>query len=134
MLLPILVKNSVSPSRNATSVYNMYKPRKLNISHYVVLVRDINSRMAQMQHLFDENQQLDKSELVNSLANKAPRSHKVMLIYQGFNPETGYLETFVEHCKRSETTNNIAGAKLATSDKDNETNRKKNRTKFKERD
>ena len=53
-----------------------------------------------------------------------------MLINQGFNPETSTLETFVEHCKRVETTNDIAGAKFAASDEDREP-RRKNRTKTK---
>ena len=73
---------------------------------------------------------LDESELVYSLANKALRSHKAMLIAQGFNPETTTLETFVEHCKGAETTNDIAGAKFAASDEDSEP-RKKKRTKTK---
>ena len=50
-----------------------------------------------MPPLFDKNQQLEEYELVDSLANKAPRSHKAMLISQGFNPVTGYLENFVDH-------------------------------------
>ena len=66
--------------------YKMEKPRKLAIRQCVVLVRGLNSRMAQMPHLFNDNQQLDESELVDSLAKKAPRSHKAMLILQGFNP------------------------------------------------
>ena len=82
----------------------MEKPHKLTTGQYVGLVRDIDSRMAQMSPLFDKYQQLDKSELVNSIANKAPRSHKAMLISQGFNPETRYLETFVEHWERAENT------------------------------
>ena len=97
----------------------MEKPRKLTTSQYVGLVCDLNSRMArmaQMPPLFDENQQLDKSELVDSLANKAPKIHKAMLIYQGFNPETGDLATFVEHCKRSEIMDNIAVATFSVSD------------------
>ena len=53
-----------------------------------------------------------------------------MLISQGFYPETATLETFVEHCKRAETTDNIAGAKFAASDEDSEPRRKK-RTKTK---
>ena len=53
--------------------------------------------MAQTLPLFDKNQQLDESELVDSLANKAQRIHKAMLISQVFNPETGDLATFVEH-------------------------------------
>ena len=81
--------------------------------------------------MIDENQQLDESELVDSLANKAPRSHKAMLISQSFNPETGYLVTFVEHCKRAETTDNIAVAKFSASDKDSNTKRNKKRSKFK---
>ena len=80
-----------------------------------------------MPHLFDKNQQLDESKLVDSLANKAPRIHKVMLILQGFNTETGYLSTFVEHCKRAKTANNIAVSKSSTSDKDSDTKRHKNR-------
>ena len=75
----------------------MDKPRKLTTRHYVGLVCDLNSRMAQMSPLFDKNQQLDKYELVDSLANKAPRNHKAILISQGFNPETGDLSTFLEH-------------------------------------
>ena len=51
-----------------------------------------------MSHLFEENQQIDESELVDSLAKKATRSHKAVLISQGFNLEAGDLETFVEHC------------------------------------
>ena len=84
-----------------------------------------------MPPLFQESQQLDESELVDSLANKAPRNHKAMLISQSFNPETGYLETFVEHCKRAETTDNIAGAKFAAPDEDSDTKKRKNRLKFK---
>ena len=77
--------------------------------------------MAQMPPLFDENQKLDESELVDSLANKAPRSHKAMLISQGFNPETGYMATFVEHCERAEITDNISGDKFSASDEESNT-------------
>ena len=54
-----------------------------------------------------------------------------MLISQGFNPETADLETFVEHCERAETTDDIAGAKFAASNEDSEL-RKKKRTKSKD--
>ena len=88
------------PKQKCYIRYKMEKQRKLITSQYVGLVCDLNARMAQMPPLFNGNQQLDESELVQSLANKAPRSHKDMLISQGFNPETGDLETFVEeHCK-----------------------------------
>ena len=90
--------------------------------------------MAQIPPLFEENQQLDKSELVNSLANKAPRIHTAVLVSQGFNPETWDLATFVKHYKQAETTDIIAGAKFSASDKDSDTKRKKNRSKFKERE
>ena len=75
----------------------MNKPRKLMTRHYVGLVRNLNPRMAQMPPLFNDNQQLDKSEIVDSLANKSPRTHKAMIISQSFISETGYLKTFVEH-------------------------------------
>ena len=48
-----------------------------------------------------------------------------MLISQDFNPETANLETFVEHCESTETTDDIAGAKFIASDKDSD-QRKKN--------
>ena len=108
----------------------MIKPRRLTTRQYVGLVRDLNSRMAQLPHLLEDSQVIDESELVDSLSNKAPISHKAMLIAQGFNPETATLETFVEHCERAETTDNIAGAKFAASDEDSEP-RKKKRTKTK---
>ena len=53
-----------------------------------------------------------------------------MLINQGFNPETSTLETFVEHCERAETTDDIARAKFAASDENSKPRRKK-RTKTK---
>ena len=103
----------------------MEKPRKLTKRQYVGLVRDLNARMAPMPSLFDNNQQLEESELVDSLANKVPMRHKAKLISQGFNPETGYLETFVEHCERAKTMETIARAKVAASDKDSDTKKRK---------
>ena len=85
------------------------------------LVCGLNSIMAQTPPLFNENQQLDESEIVDFLANKAPRTHKAVMISKGFNPKTGDLATFVEHCKRDETTNNIAMANFPHSDKDSDT-------------
>ena len=87
--------------------------------------------MSQLPPLFEESQKLDESELFDSLANKAPRTHKAMLIAQGFNPETADLETIVEHCERSDTTDDIAGAKFAASDEDSKP-RNKNRLKSKD--
>ena len=95
------------------------------------MVHDLNSRMDQLPPLFKDFQMLDESESVDSLANKATSTHKAMLISRGFNPETAYLETFVEHCERAETTDDIARAKFAASDKDSEP-RKKKRTKSKD--
>ena len=74
---------------------------------------------------------LDESEWVDSLANKALITHKAMLISQGFNPETANIETFVKHCERAETTDDIAGVKFAASNEDSEP-RKKKRTKSKD--
>ena len=82
-----------------------------------------------MPPLFDESQVLEESELVDFLANKAPKSHKAMLISQGFNPETSTLATFVEHCERAETADDIAGAKFAASDKESKQRWKKSKTK-----
>ena len=107
----------------------MTKPRKLTTRQYVGLVHDLNSSMAHLPPLFDDSQVLEDSELVDFLANKAPKSHKAMLINQGFNPETSTLETFVEHCERVETTDNIALATFAASDEDSEPRRKKRKSK-----
>ena len=56
-----------------------------------------------------------------------------MLILQGLNPETGDLDTFVEHWEQSKTTYNIAVAKSSASDEYSDTKRHKNCSKFKER-
>ena len=114
MLSPIFGPKECLSKHKRYICYKMKKPRKLTTRQYVGLVRDLNSKIAQMAPLFDKNQQLDESEMVESLAKKAPRSHKAMLISQGFNPETRYLETFVEHCKLAETTDNISGASFLT--------------------
>ena len=53
--------------------YKMTKPRKLTTRQYVGLVRDLNSRMAQLPPLFEDSQVLEESELVDFLANKAPK-------------------------------------------------------------
>ena len=83
--------------------------------------------------LFNDNQQLDESKLVDSLANKAPRSHKAMMILQGFNPETGDIETFAEHCEQDKATDNIDMAKFSALDEDSNTKKNTNRSKkFKE--
>ena len=58
------------------------------------LVRDLNSRMAQLPPLFEDSQMLDEYELVHSLFNKALKTHKAMLISHGFNTDTANLETF----------------------------------------
>ena len=52
-----------------------------------------------------------------------------MLINQGFNPEASTLATFVKHCERVETTDDIAGAKFAASDEESEPRRKNRKTK-----
>ena len=62
--------------------YNIEKPHKLTTRKYVGLVRDLNSRMAQLPPLFEDSQKLDESELVDFLANTMPRTHKSMLIAQ----------------------------------------------------
>ena len=59
---------------------------------------------------------LDKYKIVDLLAKKASRIHKTMMISQGFNPETGDLATFVEHCKYDETNDNIALFYFSASD------------------
>ena len=92
------------------------------------LVCDLNSIMAQIPPLFNDNQQLDEPEIVDYLANRVPRSHRSMMILKGLNPETGYLATFVKHYKRVETIDNIAMAKFYASDKDKD-NKKKKRSK-----
>ena len=44
-------------------LYNMGTPQKLTTKQYVGLVRELNSRIAHMTPLFNNNQQLDESEI-----------------------------------------------------------------------
>ena len=103
----------------------MTKPRKLTTRQYVGLVHDLNSRTAHLPPLFDESLVIEQSELVDFLANKAPKYHKAMLISQGFNPETSSLATFVENCESAEDSDVIAVTKIVASDKESEPRRKK---------
>ena len=94
----------------------MDKPQKLTTRQYVGMVRDLNLIMAQMPNLFNYNQQLYESEIVDSLAKKTPRKHKAMIISQGFNIKTVDLATFLKHCKQAETTDNTALSMFPSSD------------------
>ena len=49
--------------------YKMIKPCKPITRQYVGLVRDLNSRTAQLPPLFEDSQILEDSELVDSIAN-----------------------------------------------------------------
>ena len=64
--------------------------------------------------------------MVDFFVNKLPRSNKAMMISKGFNTDMEDLATFVEHCERAETTDNIATAKFSASDKDSDTMKNKN--------
>ena len=63
--------------------YKRIKSCRMTTRPSVGWVRDLNSRMAQLPPLFEDSQVLYENELVDSLANKALRSHKAMLINQG---------------------------------------------------
>ena len=69
-----------------------------------------------------------------TLGSAKSRSHKAILISQGFNQEKGGLATFLEHCERADTTDIISAAKFSASDEDSHTKRKKKRSNFKERE
>ena len=109
--------------------YEMEKPQKLTTRQYVGLVRDINSIMSQMPPLFNDNQQLDEFDIVDLLSKQLLRTHKAVLISQGFNPETVSIETFVQHYKRADITDNISMAKFPASDEDNDAMKNKKRSK-----
>ena len=81
--------------------------------------------MAHLPPLFDESQVLEEYKFVDFLSIKAPKSHKAMLIFQGFNPETSSLAAFVKHCERAETNDEIASAKFVASDEESDPKRKK---------
>ena len=55
----------------------MDKPHKLTTRQYVVLVRYLNARMAQMPPLFLESQKLDESELVDSLTTRRQEATRI---------------------------------------------------------
>ena len=58
--------------------YRITKPRDMSTRQYVGFVRDLNGRLAQMPPNFDTAQVLEETELVDFLADKAPKSHKVV--------------------------------------------------------
>ena len=99
------------------------------------LVHDLYSRMEQMLPLFNDNQQLDESELMYFIVNKVPISHKAIWISQDFIPETVDIATYVEHYERAETTDNIGMDNFSASDEESDSKKnKKSSKKTKERD
>ena len=81
--------------------------------------------MVHMPPLFDEHQQLNEFKLVDSLVSKSQEATKPCWSLQVFTPETEDLETLVEHCKRSDTTDKITMAKFSASDEESDTKRHK---------
>ena len=52
-----------------------------------------------------------------------------MMISQGFNPETGDIATFIEHCEQADTKDNISMAKVSASDKESDNRKNKKSSK-----
>ena len=95
--------------------YAMRKPYDITTRQYIGSVRNLNERCVEMPPHFNATQKLTETELVDIVADRAPKSHKKELVSDGFNPETATLDEFVETCERAETNEAIDhGARSST--------------------
>ena len=90
----------------------LYKPYNTTTRQYVGYYRNLNALTAQLPPLFNETQQITEREMIVTIASKAPKEHKKLLIQHGFNPENGSMEDLIDYCERAETNENVEhGAK-----------------------
>ena len=83
--------------------YAMRKPFDITTRQYIGIVRNLNERCVEMPPNFDDTQKLTETELVDIVADRAPKTHKKELVSDGFNPETATLDEFIETCERAKT-------------------------------
>ena len=57
----------------------------------------------QLPPAFEANQKILEPDLIDILVSKAPKSHRELMVDQGFNPQTATTDEFVEICERAES-------------------------------
>jgi hypothetical protein len=85
----------------------MRKPHGVSTRQYVSAVHVLNNMIGQLPPTFDPNQKILEPDLMDILVSKAPKSHRELMVDQGFNPQTATTEEFVEICERAEQKDNI---------------------------
>ena len=110
--------------------YDMRKPYGRTTRQYVGAVHTLNETLSKMPPLFDPNQKIPATELLDILASKAPQAHKAIMIEQGFDPQTATIQEFVEISERAETKEALTQnkqARFSAEDSDSEDSQKKSR-------
>jgi hypothetical protein len=112
----------------------MRKPAGISTRQYVSAVHVLNNMIGQLPLAFDPNQKILEPNLMDILVSNAPKTHRQLMVEQGFNPQTATTEEFVEICERAENKNALQTNRKRSNDdssKDERTTKrttKKNRT------
>ena len=61
--------------------------------------------IGQLPPAFEANQKILDPDLMGILISKALKSHRELMVDQGFNPQTDTTDEFVEICERAESKN-----------------------------
>jgi hypothetical protein len=94
----------------------MRNPHGVSTRQYVSAVHVLNNMIGQLPPTFDPNQKILVPDLMDILVSRALKSHRELMVDQGFNPQTATTEEFVEICKRAECKDNIRAKHDSSSD------------------
>jgi hypothetical protein len=105
----------------------MCKDRNTTAQQHVGAVATLIESLGRLPPDFNEAQQLQDKDIMDILSTKAPQEHKILMIEQGFNPETSTIEEFVQISERAETKQNIYKERKRHFNSDNESSSKDER-------
>jgi hypothetical protein len=98
--------------------YNMRKPTGISTRQYVSAAHVLNNMIGQLPPAFEANQKILEPDLIDILVSKAPKSHRELMVDQGFNPQTATTDEFVEICERVESKNALRSNRTRGNDDD----------------
>jgi hypothetical protein len=70
--------------------------------------------IGQLPPAFEANQKILEPDLMDILVSKAPKSHRELMVDQGFNPQTATTDEFVEICERARMPSEAIGQDATT--------------------
>jgi hypothetical protein len=111
----------------------MRKPAGISTRQYVSAVHVLNNMIGQLPPAFEANQKILEPDLMDILVSKAPKTHRELMVEQGFNPQTASTDEFVEICERAESKDALQKSVKKSDDDDSEDERPTRKTSKKHR-